>query len=90
MTPLPFPARRKPSRWRRIGLLWTDLPIPVRMAIVLAAFVLIACLSGCTHFSHFRGDIDILTEDANACSIDPHPKPGCVVGVMVYGKWHFF
>ncbi len=90
MTPLPFPPRCKPSRWRRAWQDWLDLPALVRPALLIVVVLIVLALAGCSHFNHFRGDIDILTEDVNACSINPHPHPGCVIGMMVYGKWHYF
>jgi hypothetical protein len=85
-----MPPPRKLTRWQRVCAAWMALPQFLRPALLIVAVMLFLALAGCSEFSHFRADIDILTEDANACSINPHPHPACIVGVFVYGKWHYF
>jgi hypothetical protein len=61
------PPPRKRSRLSRMGLVWVDLPEPVRLGVLLVALVLAACLSGCAAPKPEGVQITITEEEAKAC-----------------------
>jgi hypothetical protein len=67
-----YPPPRKPSLWRRIGAVWLAIPDPVRIAVLLVALVLVACLSGCTSLSEIRPWFGVDLKDENTRMADPH------------------
>jgi hypothetical protein len=47
MTPLPFPPRRKPSRWQLCRDWWMQLPEPMRVVLCICVVLLVLAVAGC-------------------------------------------
>lgn len=56
---------------------------------ILASLIACAALAGCATFTEPHYSVDIQQQDANSCAANPHPLPGCIFGVMFFGKWKF-
>lgn len=77
----------------RLWAWWLSLPVGIRPGVfvfgLIVALIVLGSLAGCAVRPPDSLSGEILQEDPMNCASNPRHPPLCVIGLFVFGKWHF-